>query len=77
MQGLHNYLIKHSFNTSSNDLWAELDNVTSEDVTGWMRSWTFQSGIPRVQVLSDGPLNREMKIYQVRILSDSTSKTKL
>lgn len=68
LQGLQKYLQKHSFNnTSSNDLWAEMDAVTGEDVTGWMKAWTFQPGIPRVQVLSDGPQNREMKVYQVSI----------
>lgn len=66
LQGLQNYLLQHSFNnTSSNDLWAALDAATGEDITGWMRSWTFQPGFPRVQILSDGPANREMKVYQV------------
>lgn len=66
MQGLQKYLTEHSFNnTSSNDLWAAMDEVTGEDVKGWMKAWTFNSGIPRIQILSDGPQNREMKVYQV------------
>ena len=68
LQGLQNYLQAHSYsNTTSSYLWAEMDGVTGEDVSGWMRAWTFQAGIPRVQVLLDGPGKRDLMIYQVGI----------
>lgn len=70
LRGLQNYLKAHRYNnTSSNDLWAELDTATGEDVTRWMREWTFQSGIPRVQALLGGPLDRDITIYQASFRS--------
>ena len=66
LKGLQSYLQKHSYNnTSSNDLWAELDAATGEDVSKWMRAWTFQPGFPRVQILLDGPLKNDVMVYQV------------
>ena len=67
LKGLQSYLEKYAYNnTSSQQLWAEMDAVIGEDVSGWMRAWTYQPGFPRVQILLDGPLKRELKVYQVR-----------
>ena len=64
MASLQEYLRRHKFNsTTSNDLWAAFDDVTGQPVTEWMRPWTFQSGVPRLQVLQEDATH--LKIYQV------------
>lgn len=69
LKALQSYLRKHSYNnTSSKDLWAEMDAATEEDVSSWMQSWTFQPGFPRIEILLDGPLKADVMVYQVRPL---------
>ena len=66
LTGLQAYLRKYSYsNVTSDRLWAELGAATSEDVPSWMQAWTFQPGAPRIEVLLDGPLKRDVKVYQV------------
>lgn len=66
MASLQQYLQRHQYNsTTSEDLWKEFDSVTGLGVTEMMRSWTFQGGIPRVQVLTDSQNSNQLKIYQV------------
>lgn len=50
--GLKQYFTKHQYtNTTADDLWNALSEVSGKDIAGFMNSWITQPGFPVIEVL--------------------------
>ncbi len=66
--GLKNYFEKHQYgNTTRDDLWNALDEVSNIDVPGLMNAWIEHPGQPLVSVTQTGKI---LKLQQQRLLLD-------
>jgi aminopeptidase N len=66
--GLKNYFEKHQYgNTTRDDLWNALDEVSSIDVPGLMNAWIEHPGQPLVSVTQTGKI---LNLQQQRLLLD-------
>lgn len=66
--GLKNYFEKHQYgNTTRDDLWNALDEVSSIDVPSLMNAWIEHPGQPLVSVTQTGKI---LKLQQQRLLLD-------
>jgi aminopeptidase N len=69
-QGLQSYFKQHAYgNTTADDLWAALSEVSKQDVGGFMQKWLTRPGYPIVDI-SWQPGGTEITLKQQRFLSD-------
>jgi aminopeptidase N len=64
--GLRTYLKKHSYaNAETFDLWSAWDESSGKDVTGFMKTWTEESGFPIIEAKNDdkGLLLTQSRFY--------------
>jgi aminopeptidase N len=70
--GLKRYLKKHAYsNTESDDLWNAWEEVSSKDVTRFMRSWINQAGYPLVKTVISG---KQVTLSQQRFIVNPKAK---
>jgi alanyl aminopeptidase len=63
-RGVRDYLKEHEWgNATGDDLWAALGRVSGQDLTGAMRTFLSQPGVPmiRAQILDDGRLELQQE----------------
>lgn len=71
-QGLHDYLIKHSYgNAATTDLWAALEAASDKPVNKIMGAWTSQPGHPVVSFEFD----QDTTITQTRYFADPKAQS--
>ncbi len=70
MKGIRKYLKNNSYsNTSTIDLWNNLNEVSNKDIQSFMGNWTSMSGFPEVKVVKH---NDNLHFSQKRFLLDHT-----
>ncbi|KAJ8604271.1 hypothetical protein MRB53_041869 [Persea americana] len=66
LQGIHNYLKKHSFaNATTNDLWDALTSSSGQSVQQLMDDWIFKTGYPCLTVTEN---KGQLSVRQSRYL---------
>lgn len=74
-KGLRIYFKKHAYsNTTRDDLWAALSEVTGKEIGKLMTPWIEQSGTPMLSVKTDG---QDLVLSQKRFLLDGQDEKSL